>query len=111
MQIKSPVSEKGGPSSEDLPGRGHFEDCEFRNPDSVGPKWHNKQDLVLVIPDLAQGLHKKALLRKQIFAEASCEPVHLSQGGARSGNITTGNGWIGGKQQDDLGLGSKQELP
>ncbi len=44
--------EKGGPSSEEWPGRGCREENEFGKPGPGGPERRDQQDLLLVLPDL-----------------------------------------------------------
>lgn len=55
-------------SQGDAPGRGCREEHEFRKPGPGGPERRNQQDLLLILPDLAQCLCEEAQWGKRILA-------------------------------------------
>ncbi len=62
------ASEKGVPSSEGCARRSCHEEHEFRKPGPGGPRRRNRQDLFLVLADLAQCLCEKAHWGKRKLA-------------------------------------------
>ncbi len=71
---------------------------EFWKPSPGGPERRNQQDLLLVLPDLAQCLGETHCVEP----EASCVPARLCRGGPRSGSNTAGSGKIVGSKQVHL---------
>ncbi len=68
VPVGAPSLRKEIPPQRNLPRRGCREEHQFREPSPIGPVWGYQEDLLLVLPDLAQCLCKKAHWGKRIFA-------------------------------------------
>lgn len=85
------------------PVMGCHEECEFRKPGLVGPQWNNKQDLLLVLADFAQGLCEQARWGKCVFTQVPGAAV--SQRKCAEGGFSQGT-----KQLTMCGFGKANRL-